>query len=339
MKANKAQLDKGLKAPGGVRLFLFYGPDEEGSRALARRVVSALGREAERVDLSGSDLKSDPARLADEAASISMFASGRAILVDPAGDESLEAVTSLLSAQAAGNPVALVAGALKATSKLLKLCLADPGVIAFASYVPDERDWSRLVIELGRPYGLTLRPDVAQRIAEAAGGNRAIIEQELGKYALYLEADAARPVAVEFDTVEAIGAAREEGDASALIDHIYDGSGAAVEAELVRLRSEGIEGITLVRAALRRALLLAKLRARVERGESPSAVLAAQGKALFWKEKDGVARQLESWRADRIDRCVSRLAEAEREVKRSGSLGALAADVELLAIARQARRR
>lgn len=338
MKVNKAQLDKALKAPGGVRLFLFHGPDEAGSRALVRRLAAAAGADAERIDLGGSDLKGDPARLADEAAAISMFGSGRYVVVEPAGDETVEAAAALLGAEAAGNPVALVAGALKATSRLLKLCIADPGAIAFASYVPDERDWDRLVVELARPYGLSMRPDVAQRIAQAAGGNRAIVEQELGKYALYLGADPARPAAVDFETVEAIGAAREEGDTSALVDHVFDGDAARAQGELARLRGEGTEGITLIRAAMRRALQLARLRARVERGESPAGVIAAQGRSLWSKEKDGISHQLPAWPADRLQRCVSRLVQAENDVKNAG-LGPVAADAELLAIARQARRR
>lgn len=338
MKANRAQLDKALKGPASVRLFLFYGPDEAGSRALVRRLAAGAGADAERVDLASAELKSDPARLTDEAASISMFGTGRYIVVDPASDDSLEAATTLLSSDVAGNPVALVAGTLKATSKLLKLCLADPSAIVFPSYLPDERDWERLVTELARPFGLSMRPDVAQRIAERAAGNRAVVEQELAKFALYLDADPTRVVAVEMETVEAVGAAREEGDASALLDHVFDGNPAGAQGELARLRSEGTEGITLVRAALRRALLLARLRARVERGESPAAVIASQGKSLWSKEKDGVTRQLPGWPAAQLDRCVRRLLQAENDVKNSG-LGPAAADAELLAIARQARRR
>jgi hypothetical protein len=126
VKATRPQLDKALKAPASTRLFLLHGADEAGNQALARRVGAALGPEAERISLSGAELKGDPARLADEAASLSMFGSGRWVLVSPAGDEATEAVAALLSAPAAGNPVVLIAGALKPTSKLLKLALGDP---------------------------------------------------------------------------------------------------------------------------------------------------------------------------------------------------------------------
>jgi len=339
VKATKPQLEKALNSPAGTRLFLLHGPDEAGSQALARRVGAAMGPEAERINLTGAELKNDPARLADEAASLSMFGGSRWILVAPVGDEAVDATDALLGAAAAGNPVVMVAGALKATSKLLKLVTAAPNALAFASYPPDARDFGRLVAELARARGLTIQPDDAHRLAEAAGANRAIVEQELEKIALYLDAAPGRTVAVDHDVIAAIGAALDEGDSGQLVDHVFSGRPRDAQAELGRLRSEGVEGITLIRAALRRALLLAKLRVGVEQGRSPSSVMEAQGKSLFWKEKDGVGRQLASWDAAKLARCLSRLQAAERDVKRSAGLGPLAAEAELLAIARQAARR
>ena len=163
MKANRAQVERALKAPEGIRFFLFYGPDGSGSRALLAGLGKAAGPDSERVEFSGADLKADPARLSDEAASISLFGGARYIVVEAAGDEAIAAVEALLEAPAAGNPVALVAGALKPSSRLLKLALAAPGALAFASYVPEGREADQLVLNMARGQGLLMRPDVARR--------------------------------------------------------------------------------------------------------------------------------------------------------------------------------
>ena len=338
MKANRAQVEKALKAPAATRFFLLHGQDDSGSRALARLLGAAMGADAERIDLTGSDLKADPARLADEAASISMFGGARWILVDPAGDETVPAVEALLQVTAAGNPVILLGGSLKPASKLLKLALAAPDAISFASYAPNAGEADKLAAELGRAEGLILRPDVARRIAESAGGNRAVIGQELAKFALYVGASHEAPKAIDHDVIDALGADSDEGDLSRLVDSAAGGDAAALEAELARLHAEGQEGIPLIRAMLRRMSLLARLRAEVEQGSSPAAVMASSGKSLFWKEKDEVGRQLGRWRADLLAKAVSRLVEAERQVKASGGIGPLAADEELFAICRQAAR-
>jgi DNA polymerase-3 subunit delta len=297
-----------------------------------------MGGDAERIDLSGAELKVDPARLADEAASISMFGGARWIMVEPAGDESLAALEALLEVPAAGNPVAVVAGALKPASKLLKLALAAPNALAFASYVPDAGNADRLVLDMARCEGLILRPDVARRIADSCGGNRALIGQELAKFAIYAGASPVAPRPIDHDVIDAIGAGADEGDLSRLVDSVAGGDAAGLETELSRLRAEGLEGITLLRAMLRRMTLLTRLRAEVERGNSVSAVMTSSGKSLFWKEKDNVERQVGRWRSDLLAKAMSRLLDAERQVKASGGIGPLAADAELFAICRQAAR-
>ena len=338
MKANRGQLDKALKEPAETRCFLFHGQDEAGSRALAKAVGAALGPEAERIDLTGAELKGDPARLADEAASISMFGGARWILVEPAGDECVAAVEALLEVPVTGNPVALVAGALRPSSALLKLALAAPAALAFASYVPDAREADRLALEMARAMGLVLRGDVARRVAEASNGNRAIIEQELAKFALFLDASPAAPATLDHDVVDALGAAADEGDLGRLADSAISGDAAALESELARLRTMGMEGVTLIRALLRRMALLARLRAEVDAGRSPGAVMASSGKSFFFKEKERIEAQLRRWPSDLIAKAITRLAEAERQVKSSGGVGPIAADVELFAICRQAAR-
>jgi DNA polymerase-3 subunit delta len=305
---------------------------------LVRFAAAGAGEGGERIDLTGAELKSDPARLADEAASISLFGGARYIVVQPAGDESLAAVEALLEAPAAGNPVLLVAGALKPASKLLKLALASPAALAFASYAPEGQEAERIVVDMARSEGLSVRTDVARRLADACAGNRSILSLELQKLALYLDAAPERPQPLDHEALDAVGGAAEEGDLSRLVDSVGNGNAAMLEAELLRLSGEGIEGISLIRAVLRRMSLLARLRAQVERGNGPDAVMASHGKSLFWKERDSVGRQLSRWRPEALARSISRLLEAERQVKASGGLGPRAVDEELFAICRQAAR-
>jgi len=338
VKAKRPEVERALKAPSACRFFLLYGPDEAGSQSLVKLAAAAAGAEAERVELSGAELKADPARLADEAASLSLFGGARYVVVQPAGDECVAAVEALLEAPAAGNRVLLVAGALKPASRLLKLALAEPAALACASYPPEGQEAERLVVDMALAEGLAARPDVARRLAEACAGNRAILALELQKLALFLDAAPERPRPLDHEAIDAVGAAAEEGDLSRLVDAVGNGDAVLLHAELLRLSGEGVEGVPLIRAVLRRLTLLARLRAQVDRGSSLDAVMASSGKFLFWKEKPSVARQLSRWRSEALARGVSRLLEAERRMKAPGGLGATAVDEELFTICRQAAR-
>ena len=340
MKPEEARVRRALdSADPAIRLYLLYGPDEAGSRALADRLGAAVGADAERIDLSSATLKSDPARLADEAASSSLFGGRNWIRLDPATDDAIDAVQALLEAPAAGNPVAAIAGALRKDSKLVKLVQASEAALSLASYVPEGRNASALVIEIGRELGLQVRSDVAARIASACNGDRALVSRELEKLALYVDAAPDRPRAVEHEALDALGAATEEGDLSKLSNAVFSGQPQQADAELARLASEGIEDIPVIRALSRRALQLAQLRSAMALGESIDRVMATAGKAIFWKEKDVIQAQLARWTPDALATALTRLAEAERQVKAPGYPGSALVEEEIGAITRFAARR
>jgi DNA polymerase III subunit delta len=334
MKVKEAQIGRALDCPdGSFRLFLLYGPDESGSRALAARLERAMGADAERIDLDGATLKEDPARLADEAASFSLFGGKRHIRVT-GGDDCANAVVALLEAETAGNPVVMIAGALKPSSALLKCAFDHPGVMACQNYKPEGAGADALAVQIGRTYGLRLGHGVAGRLAANCLGDRAVLEREIEKLALYLDAAPDRPREASPDALDAIGADLGEADTSALVDAVMGGDLPGLTRELAAIE----EWIPAIRALQRRITLLARLRSDVENGKSASAVMAASGKSLFWKEKDAVGAQLGRWSAARLATAHSRLFASESAMMASGTAGAVIAAEELIAIARVAER-
>ena len=97
MKLANAAISSAVDRPDPDRLFyLFYGPDESGSRALAHRLLHSLG--AEKFAVSGSSVREDPASLADEAGAMALFGGPRVIWIEPAGDEISDGVANLMTA-------------------------------------------------------------------------------------------------------------------------------------------------------------------------------------------------------------------------------------------------
>lgn len=313
MKAVKASLAKALDRPDpAIRFYLFYGPDDAGSRALAGQLLKGLS--AEKFLLLSQSVKADPAVLADEAGAISLFGGKRAIWIEPAGDEIADGVAALLESSASESPVIAVAGALRKTSALLKLAEAHPAALSHISYVPEGRDLDRMVMDLAREQGLRVAPDLARRIASAAAGNQAIVGQELVKFATFLGADTANPRDLDPEAVDLLGADSAEADLMRLGDLALAGRMDALLKELGRLPHGGSEAVPVLRALQRRLLLLAPLRARVERGERVDAVMTSMGKALFWKDKSLIERLLSAWPAERLAEAASRVSTLERQI-------------------------
>ena len=339
MKAVKASLGQALDQPHrSIRLYLFHGADEAGSRALGDRLLAGLGK-AEKFTIVGSMLKSDPATLADEAAAMALFGGPRALWIEPAGDEISAAVEAMLAAPGVESPTVAISGVLRKTSTLLKLAEAHPDALAHVSYIPEGREADRMVIDLGRREGLRIAPDVAARIAAGCANNQAIVARELTKYALFTGASAAAPRELTDAIVDQLGAESGDGNALRIGDMALAGELGELAEALGRLLPGASEAIAIVRALQRRVLQLAPMRARVEAGERVDAVMASAGKALFWKDKDMIHAMLTRWNAERLAHVGERAAALETALMLSGAPGVAALGEELTAIARAARRR
>jgi DNA polymerase-3 subunit delta len=83
--------------------------------------------------------------------------------------------------------------------------------------------------------------------------------------------------------------------------------------------------------------MLAPLRARVERGERPDAVMTSAGRPLFSKEQSKVRRMLAKWSAGDLATAADRAGKLERSLMFTPAPDREALGEELLAIARKAR--
>lgn len=315
---NQAAL-KAIDAPASnIRLYLLYGPDEAGSEALAVRFGRAMGEGAERIDLEGAKLKADPARLPDEAAAISMFGDKRWVRVQPAGEEVVPAVEALLEASATGNPVVIIAGNLRKTSKLLKLCEADKAVVSIISYAPEGRNAEQLAVTMARELGLELPGDLARRLVALTGGERGLLAGEIEKLALYIDATPEEPKAATTEALDALGAEGGEQQLFKAAMVVLSGNVRATENEIARLHQNGGSLAGLARITLQRAIGFAQAQ-------------GGQAARFGGRGDEEVARR---WTGDNLAKAIHRLAEAERTSRLSHLIGETVLAQELINVAR-----
>jgi DNA polymerase-3 subunit delta len=336
VKASKATVGRAVDQPDAkIRFYLFHGPDEAQSRALATRLLEALG--ASKFVLTGGAVKSDPAALADEASAMSLFGGKRLVWVEPATRDIEDGVAALLEGPPGESAVVAIAGALPKTSTLLKLAESSPEALAFAAYAPEGQDAERMVIDVARRFGLKVSPPVAARIADGADNDQAIVAQELQKLALYIDASPHAPKELDHGAIDDVGADTAEGDFQRLADLALGGELDELSGELARLPAGGSEAIPVIRSLQRRVLMLAPLRARVERGERVDAVMTSSARALFWKDKTKVQRMLSKWSAEDLMTVADRAGKLERSLMFTAAPDREALGEELIAIARKAR--
>lgn len=338
MKLGRADLSRALDRPdASIRLYLFHGPDESQSRGHGVRLLKALG--AEKFVVMPGAVKGDPALLADEAGAMNLFGGPRVIWIDSAGDEIAAGVEALLAAPASENSVIIIGGALRKTSALLKTAETSRQALAYASYPLEGANAEQMIFDIGRMHGLRIDRGVASRLLEACGNDRGIAGQEIAKLAVYADASPETPKDLDHDALDAVGADMAEGDWMRLADVALSGDLQSLADELARLPA-GAEPIPVLRALQRRLLMMAPIRARVERGEAPDAVLKSMGRTLFFKEEPLVRRLLQSWDAAALATVAERAGRLERNLMLGPGLPPTESlGEELMAVARVGRRR
>ena len=338
MKANARDIRSALERPSpDIRLYLLHGPDGSATAELAGILARAMGPEAERVDLDGAVLRSDPARLSDEAASLSLFGGARHIRVAAAGEECLEAFTALLAAEHAGNPVVALAPTVKSTAKIVKLAIDSRRAMAFAAYEPSAADLERLAAGMARDHGLRPGGSVAARLAVSCGGDRAVLAREVEKLALFLDAAPDRPHDLDDAALDAIGADLGEAEMSQVVDAVVTGHTAMLGAELAKLGEAGTSPIPWLRLLARKLMTLAEMKAEIDAGATQDTVFKRH--RIFFREEQSMAQALRRWNPAMLSTALTRVRHAERAVVASGNAGSVLADHALTELTRGVERR
>ena len=205
-------------------IFFFCGQDEAGASAAARELVAALPDAGERVEIPGAELRSDPAKLGDEARSSSLFGDQRHIWSRVAGDEAHAALETLIKTGEMGAgeacPVIVVATSATDKSRTAKLLEKRKDAVVAMFYPPDLRSVTQSVRAMGDAAGVRLDQAVAERIARGANLDVRLAQSEVTKLATYLDATAQSPRPGTMEHLDAIGAASEEDGFASLVDAV-----------------------------------------------------------------------------------------------------------------------
>jgi len=321
MKFTGAPLAAFLKRPDeAITVALLFGPDEglvrERADALVKAVLGDAGDDPFRLALLTADtIRKDPASLADEAAAMSLMGGRRVVRVRDAADGIAAALKSVLAIARSGDALLLLeAGDLGKASSLRKLCEADDKAAAIACYADGPREIAGLIRDTLRTQRISIDDDTVEYLVGNLGGDRAVTRQEIEKLVLYAGPGGRIALA---DAIASVG----DSSVLELEDVIYDaldGRTATLDAALSRLFLEGQAPVSIMRAVMRHAQRLHFCAAQVAGGQPLDLVVRGLRPPIFFKYTDRFRRQAEQWPQDRCERLLTRLTQAELDLKRTG---------------------
>src|SRR5215475_7189133 len=166
------------KPPPSLLAALLYGPDQgmvrERATALAKTVAPDLNDPFRVAELDEAALESDPARLWDEAAALSMIGGRRVVRVRGAGNALAKDFERFLAEPKGEALIVVEAGDLAKNASLRRVFEDAENAAAVACYPDRERDLGEVVRLALKSAGLAIEPDALEYAVSHLGSDRGV---------------------------------------------------------------------------------------------------------------------------------------------------------------------
>jgi len=349
MKIKAHEVDRFLtSADLKAAAVLIYGPDQglvrERSNFLAKKILGDLHGSFGLEDLNESDLKNDPARLADELSAISMLADARVVRVQGAGEVTARVVAGTIKGLADGSIVAealliIEAGDLTPRSKLRALFEKEKITAALPCYADEGQTLQSVITKTLSGGGLTAEPAALGLLMERLGGDRGLTRNELDKLMLYkgvgTEGFTSSPITQ--GDVEASLGLPDEANIDKVIDAALAGDFNTLDRTLGSAYAAGANAIAILRALASHLDRLYMVRSQRDQGSDLSSAMKALRPPVFFKRQKAFTAQASRWQAASLQRALALTLQAEINCKKTGSSDQIVCAHALMALASNAR--
>lgn len=297
--------------PKGLAIALVYGPDaglvQERAEKLLKSVVPDLTDAFNVSDLSEDALLADPARLADEAAAISMMGGRRVVRVRGAGNDLADLLESFLADPKGDALVVVEAGDLAKTGALRKLFDSHKSAAAIQCYPDSARDLGDVVRDALRAEGISIPPEALEDAVSRLGSDRGVTRREIEKLVLYMHGRKQ----VSLDDVRAVMGDEAEARSESACDAAGSGDLVRLDLELERLWAADTQPAQILRSAMGHFQKLLQARESATRGESIDAVMKRLRPPVHFSRSASFKYQAQRWSSDKLGEALDMLLEAE----------------------------
>jgi DNA polymerase-3 subunit delta len=319
--------------PANLIAALVYGPDQgmvrERAGTIAKTVVPDLNDPFRVAELDEAALDTDPARLWDEAAALSMIGGRRVVRVRASGNGLAKDFERFLSDPKGDALIVVEAGELAKNAALRRVFEEADNAAAIPCYPDNARDLEEVVRGALKGFGMGIESDALDYAVSRLGSDRGVTRVELEKLALY---------AMGETTITHAHVAAVMGDESELrMDEIFDAAGEGdygrLDHSLSRLWIAGISPVAVLRQAMSHFQRLLLVRAEADDGNDAQTAIKKLRPPVHFTRQSGFRAQVSRWTAGRLEEALTYLYEAEALVKTTAVPAEAACGRALLSVA------
>ena len=242
----------------------------------------------------------------------SFFEEEKLIIIDSATDKTLNFIELILEKQITDTKIILISGILETKNKLRKFFEKNESVLCIPFYPDDFRTLNLIANNFLKKIRISISNEALNLIIERAMGSRINLKNELKKIEMYL-IDKNK---IEISDIYKLTNQSDNYDSGTLVNNILAKNKKKVSLILNENNYQNDDVIIILRTFLAKTKRILNILETHNRGGSLDQTINSFKPPIFWKEKEIVKKQIQSWSKSKIYKLIEEINELELNSKK-----------------------
>lgn len=307
----KKSLELNSKIFKKYNLFLFYGKNED----LKKEKISEITANTVKTNLykyDENEILNDEDIFFNQILNKSLFENEKIFVVNRVSDKIYQLIQKILEKNI-DDKIILNASILDKKSKLRNLFEKDKKLICTPVYEDDNRSLTSVLQNFLRDHKLSISQEMKNILIERSKGDRINLKNELIKLK-NLSLSRSR---LNAEDIIKLSNLAENYSVFELSDNYLAKNSKKVSNILNENNYSSEDCILIIRTILSKLKRLLKLRSKIDNNENINEIISSFKPPIFWKEKDIVRKQVQSWSTEEVKEMIIKINGLETLVKKN----------------------
>lgn len=243
----------------------------------------------------------------------SLFQNSKLIIISRGTDKLTSLVSEILENQADDIKIIIKCSNLEKKSKLRNLFEKEEELVCTPVYEDDARSLSFLINNFLREQNLSLSQEIKNILIERSKGDRIHLKNEL----LKIKSLSISKHKLNIEDILKLSNLAENYSVYELSDNYLAKNSKKVSNILNENNYSSEDCILIIRTILNKTKRLLKIRTEIDKNSNIDQVISSFKPPIFWKEKDIVKKQAQSWSTNEVKEIIFKINDLETSVKKN----------------------
>ena len=245
----------------------------------------------------------------------SLFGNKKIIIISRATDKLCTLINDLLDKEIVETKIIIKSSSLEKKSKLRNLFEKEDQLICTPVYEDDSRALNYVIQHFLKVNNFSLSQEIKNILIERSKGDRINLKNELSK----LKNLSLSKNKISVEDVNKLSNLAENYSVFELSDNYLAKNSKKVSNILNENNYSSEDCILIIRTILNKSKRLLKIRNEIDKNTNIDQAISGFKPPIFWKEKDIVKKQVQSWSTNEVKRIIFKINDLEALVKKNNT--------------------